>query len=130
MLKKAGHISLVILLLISTMGVPMYKHYCGNSLISKSIELPAKNCCNNHCKACHNETTLIKIIDNFEVSSTKANISAEICKILNPVTFSSLLIDKLFETHTFNKLFYKVKICENFRSPIENFITFLQVFRL
>jgi hypothetical protein len=130
MLKKAGHICLVILLLTSTMGITMYKHYCGNSLISKSIDFPVKNCCSNHCKACHNETTLIKIIDNFEVSSTETNISAEISKILSPVTFSFLLIDKLFEPHTSNKLFYKVKICENFRSPIEHFIAFLQVFRL
>jgi len=130
MLKKASHIILIILLLISTMGVTMYKHYCGNSLISKSIDFPAKNCCNNHCKACHNEATLIKIIDNFEASSTEANISVEVSKILNPVTLSFLLVDKLLEPHISNKLFYKVKICENFRSPIENFIAFLQVFRL
>jgi hypothetical protein len=130
MLKKAGHISLVILLLISTMGVTMYKHYCGNSLISKSIELPANNCCNNHCKACHNETTLIKIIDNFDVSNIETKYTAEIKDILNPVFFAFLLLDKFSEPNISDSLFYKVKTCENLLSLIENSTAFLQVFRI
>jgi hypothetical protein len=130
LIKKIAHIGIVFLLLISTSGITLYKHYCSGSLISESVIIPAKNCCCNHCKACHNETTLFKIIDNFEVSGTETNFTIEVKKILDPITFSFLLFDRILVQHTSNNLFYKVKTCGNLRSPIENPTAFLQVFRL
>ena len=68
MIKKASNIAIIMLLLVSTSGMTIYKHYCNGQLISESISHKAKDCCGDHCKACHNESTFLKILDNFDVS--------------------------------------------------------------
>lgn len=71
MLKKAGHIAIILLLLIATSGVTITKHYCGNALIGSSIFSSPKECCNGPCKDCRNETKTIKVTDTFESADNR-----------------------------------------------------------
>ena len=68
MLKKLSHIILSLLLLISTMGMAVSKHYCGENLVSVSLFESSSNvsCCDmDNC--CHNETQLYQVKEDFSV---------------------------------------------------------------
>jgi len=71
MKTKFLHIIVAFLLLISTLGITIDRHYCGNRLISASIYPVTNFCCNGHCKKCHNETQNIRVTDAFESSFIK-----------------------------------------------------------
>jgi hypothetical protein len=64
MLKKASHIFLSALLLISTMGMAVSKHYCGKNLVSVSFYGEADSCCGDS-DCCHNENQNFQIKDDF-----------------------------------------------------------------
>ena len=64
MLKKISHIILASLLLISTMGVAVSKHYCSGSFVSFSVFHEAKSCCGDS-DCCHNEDLFFKVKDDF-----------------------------------------------------------------
>jgi hypothetical protein len=130
MIRKAGHISLIVLLLLTTMGVTLTKHYCGSLLIEHTINVIPDNCCNGYCNDCHNESKLIKVTDNFESSDAKFNFKNSILRIFVNTNFATvLLICKIEDSFTTN-LFSKVKICSNYLIPIEHTTSNLQVFRL
>ena len=60
MLQKSGHIIIVLLLLISTAGISVSGHYCGDTLQSVTVNtLPESYCDIEGC--CHNETVTYKI---------------------------------------------------------------------
>jgi hypothetical protein len=63
---KISHISLAFLLLISTFGITINKHFCGNRMISASIFLDANSCCKGNCGKCHNESHSIRVTDAYE----------------------------------------------------------------
>ncbi len=130
MLKKAGHISLIILLLISTMGVTMYKHYCGGSLVSESIGFHAKKCCNDSCKKCHNESKTFKISDKYEANNSTLNFKAAVNKIFDNFSFAFLLLHITIDPSSNNNLFIQIKICDTPPLIAENTTAMLQVFRL
>ena len=64
MLRKVSHIILASLLLISTMGLAISKHYCSGSFVSVSVFHEAKSCCGDS-DCCHNEDLLFKVSDDF-----------------------------------------------------------------
>ena len=85
MLKKIGHIILIPLLLVSTMGMTVNMHYCNHKLYDIGIFGKAENCCspqahshhhrshqcnlkNHHKKNCEDETIRLDKVDNFVVS--------------------------------------------------------------
>jgi len=72
-LRKAGHIAIILLLIITTGGITITKHYCGNSLIGRSIFSAPEDCCNGPCKDCRNETKTIKVTDTFESAVNQIN---------------------------------------------------------
>lgn len=64
MLKKASHILLALILLVSTMGMAVSKHYCGGNFVSVSIFKQAKSCCDmDGC--CKNENHFYQVKDDF-----------------------------------------------------------------
>ena len=76
MLRKIGHITLIILLLISTMGITISKHFCSNHLVSQEINASVSNCCgetDSTCKMCHTEHIKLKIEDDFQDISHSFN---------------------------------------------------------
>jgi len=64
MLKKFSHIILASLLLVSTMGVAISKHFCSGFFVSISVFHEAKSCCDNS-DCCHNEDHFYQVKDDF-----------------------------------------------------------------
>lgn len=130
MLKKAIHISVVLFLLISTMGVTIYKHYCSGTLISKSVGLPAKKCCNDNCKDCRNESKTFKITTDYDANSNSLNFKAEVKKIFDNFSFTFILIHTTLSTIIDKNILTSIKTCDTPLLIAENSSAMLQVFRL
>ena len=64
LIKKAGHIILSLILLITTAGMTVTEHYCGDNLVSVNVLTRPDACCNNS-DCCHNETVTVKLDDDF-----------------------------------------------------------------
>jgi hypothetical protein len=77
MIKKAGYMMLATLLIITTVGFVISRHYCDNELISVSIDLPADRCCDDvagNCCQNENETLILKV-DFTQPVSEEVSIS-------------------------------------------------------
>jgi hypothetical protein len=93
----------VFLFFITTTGFTISEHYCGNKLISVTINAHAKSCCdNNTCSCCHNKTEHFQIKDVF--------VSAIILLDLN----ISFLPDLKFLPHTYSNINTELEILESF----------------
>jgi hypothetical protein len=98
MLKKFSHIILSSLLLVSTMGVVVSKHYCGGAFVSASIFHEAKSCCDaGDC--CHNEDSFFKVEDDF---SAPVVFSVPILAELDILGFNLFDADLLLSPETGN----------------------------
>jgi len=64
MLKKLSHIILSLLLLVTTMGMAVSKHYCQGDLMSVSLFGQDKHACDMG-SCCHNETHIYQVKDDF-----------------------------------------------------------------
>ena len=64
MLKTFSHITLSLVLLISTMGMVVSKHYCGNEVVSVSINHASDSCCDME-NCCSTETHTYQVKDDF-----------------------------------------------------------------
>ncbi|AHW61149.1 hypothetical protein SAMN05444285_11126 [Draconibacterium orientale] len=64
MIKKLNHIILASLLLISTMGLAVSKHYCHSSLVDVSIFAEADSCCGDG-GCCTNENHFYQVKEDF-----------------------------------------------------------------
>jgi hypothetical protein len=71
LMKKAGNIIVIFLLLIATGGIPITRHYCGYSLVSFSLFSNPKSCCGDDCNKCHNDFSYQKVTDNFNCSHSE-----------------------------------------------------------
>ena len=129
MLKRIAHISLIMLLLLSTSGITVYKHYCGNTLMGSSIVLKPKGCCKPQCKCCHDETKYLKITDTFESQKASLNLQADFTKLFNNLKFATPWLSSTFENSS-NSIFNQIKICNVLPLAEANPIALLQVFRL
>lgn len=64
MIKKLSHIILATLLLVTTMGLAVSKHYCHSLLVDVSIFANANSCCDsNGC--CANENHFYQVEEDF-----------------------------------------------------------------
>lgn len=129
LIKKAIHISLVLILLVSTIGVTIYRHYCCGILISKSVGFPAKKCCNDNCKDCKNDHKTFKITDNYKAGTFKPDFRADVKKLFNNFSVSFVLLH-INTTPYNNNLITTIKICDTRILTPENPTSVLQVFRL
>jgi hypothetical protein len=75
MLKKAGNIVIILLLLVATGGMPVTRHYCG--LVQKSVSFftTPKSCCGDSCSRCHNVFKFTKVNDDFEAGTDLTSLS-------------------------------------------------------
>lgn len=69
MFKKISHIALMSLILVTTMGMTVSKHYCGDSLKSVGVLSAPDRCCEVPSGCCHNESFTIKVEDDFSVAT-------------------------------------------------------------
>lgn len=66
MLKRISHIILSLVLLVSTIGMAVSKHYCEESLVSVSVFSDNDSCCDmDNC--CHNETQVYQLKEDFSI---------------------------------------------------------------
>ena len=70
MLKKAGNIAIIILLLVATGGMPVTRHYCGKVQKSIAFYTTPKSCCDSGCDKCHNVFKFSKVNDDFAAGSS------------------------------------------------------------
>src|SRR5690606_36269601 len=90
MIRKFSHIILSSLLLVSTMGMVVSKHYCGDSFVSSSVFQQAKSCCEDS-DCCHNENSFYQVKDDFSAPALAAiPVLAEI-DILGHNLFAEIL---------------------------------------
>jgi len=115
MFKKIKYITLAILLVISTVGVTISKHYCSNELVSISIVSSADYCCDEPgSDCCHNEDTFVILKADFSAPSIIitsivelelfVSIYTAVTEILLDIVTSSnieVVIKPPLETHQF-----------------------------
>lgn len=99
MLKKISHILFAVLMLVSTMGLTISKHYCGGNLKSVSIVTEAQSCCDIPTGCCHNENFTIKVEDDFSASSFTFDFTQ--LAVILPIVIQLLELDINNETHGF-----------------------------
>ncbi len=68
MLRKISHIIIALLLLVTTMGLTIDKHYCGTRLVSVSILNEADSCCDMTNDCCHDDTDTYKLDVDYILS--------------------------------------------------------------
>ena len=68
MLKRFSHIILSVLLLTTTMGMAVSKHYCSGVLMASEVFSEAESCCDGPCDCCHNENHFYQVQDDFSVA--------------------------------------------------------------
>jgi hypothetical protein len=85
MLKKIGHITLVLLILATTAGMTISEHYCGDTLREVSFMHEADPCCDIPDDCCHNESSTYVIDDSFSVSNFNFEFTTQLISI--PVCF-------------------------------------------
>ena len=64
MLRKSSHIILAALLMISTMGMAVSKHYCGDDLVSVSMFDEAETCCGD-MGCCRTENEFFQVKEDY-----------------------------------------------------------------
>jgi len=129
LIRKILNISIVFLLLLSTNGVVIFKHYCCGSLVKQTINVLPDNCCTQKCKHCHNEAKQIKVNDDFVANNTNLNIKPPV----KPVTFCNFSIKAFIVNYTgYNLLRNLIKLIPKFSGnlPIRDAVTLFQVYRL
>lgn len=89
--QKITNIILSVLLLVSTTGLTIDKHYYGESLISIAVMHKAESCCEGPCNCCHNESIQIKVKDDFLISEfSEINIFSFIVNIFEPINLTAI----------------------------------------
>ena len=90
MFRKISHIIISFLLLISTTGLVITKHFCSGEMVSVSVFHEEEPCCGmNGC--CHNETLTYQVKEDF---STPAVANSPVLAELD------ILGHNLFETES------------------------------
>lgn len=122
-LTKLTHIVLSFLLLVTTSGITVHKHYSGNQLYSRSVYVEARSCCQDPCSCCHETMELIKIKDNFLASHFNLKILTSINNTFIPV----LIFISALKSET--PLFFSF-LWDTLPPPLPDIYLFNQVFRL
>ncbi len=89
MVKKTIHILVIVLLLISTIGVTINKHYSDGELFSIALFGEAESCCEGPCDCCSDETEHYQINVDFlqsNISNFDLLFSNIILFIINDVS--------------------------------------------
>ncbi|NOX85654.1 MAG: hypothetical protein GXO86_06785 [Chlorobi bacterium] len=105
MLKKAGYIIVISLLIFSTVGFVISRHYCNNTLVSVAVDSPADKCSDNMNNNCCNEESAYIVLKTDFTQSAAEKITVVVINILN-VDLNSLFEEVATEVTT------------NYRNPL------------
>ncbi|MCP4551444.1 MAG: hypothetical protein GY834_05265 [Bacteroidetes bacterium] len=65
-MKRLIHILVAGLLLFTTTGFTITKHYCGGNLVEVAVNVVPESCCDmNNGDCCKNESEFFQLSDNF-----------------------------------------------------------------
>lgn len=124
MTKKAIHIVFSLLLIISTIGITVSKHYSNSELFSVAFWTNADSCCEIPCDCCSDETSYLYLDSDYLQTSTIEIKKAQVGEInlQNILLFVNAFVEpqKTLSTGYF------------YDSPptyVSNLPAFLQVFR-
>jgi len=103
MIRKAGHILIILVLLFGTTGLTITRHYCGSNLIHTVIYSTPEKCCEGDCPGCHDEKISFRITDQFESTQTLTNFNAGFQTLLEKSSLPVVLaFSNLPEGYLFN----------------------------
>jgi hypothetical protein len=92
MLKKVTYIFISILLLTTTMGFSVSRHYCNNKIVEIKIDKVADTCCDDDT-CCRTETIVVQLQED---ATSVANVIIP-AQVELSTFFSSFIV--LFNTH-------------------------------
>ena len=89
MFRKTAHIISALLLLTTTIGFSVSKHYCGSYLVEVSINSEAEPCCDDMETpgCCHDETEFFQLKDDLVTPVSLENTRITGFDILFPLVF-------------------------------------------
>jgi len=87
MFKKLSYIIIALVLLITTTGFSVSKHYCKTNLVSISINHEEKPCCDMGSGCCQNEIAFYHLDDNFVFHLVLENNSVISIDLLFPLFY-------------------------------------------
>lgn len=96
-IKKFGHIIMILLLLISTAGVSINKHYSGGELFSTALFVEAESCCETPCGCCDEKSEQIKVEADYLASTFDLQDASQL-----DLLFSSIPVVLQFEAFASN----------------------------
>lgn len=73
MLRTVTNIIMTCLLLISTTGFAVSKHYCGSDLVSIELKTEAEPCCDDGM-CCHTESQFMQLESDFLAATANFNL--------------------------------------------------------
>lgn len=75
-MKQLLHIALSLMILMSTIGMSVSKHFCGEYLMQKSVIVQVEPCCDSEQMpedCCHDELDNFSIEDDYQITKTAYN---------------------------------------------------------
>ena len=117
---------MIIVLLVSTTGMTVSKHYCGDSLVDVNVFSEAKSCCEAGCSTgcCHDESEHFELDENFLVTATDIDFQEASIELLIP--FTQHLVIKEVEQQNFELSGYSLPPPKK----VPDFLSVIQVYRL
>ncbi len=104
--------------LFSTIGMPVYLHYCGGKLEQVSYLVKANSCCGDDEDAtsdcCHNENFYLHNGSNFSIKIVHLDCSKSFSQVISqifPVQANNLLSEQSFSCFI-QKQFPPPKLCQ------------------
>lgn len=104
MLRRFSYIILSVLLLTTTMGFAVSKHFCGNTFVSFKLFGDAKSCCGDS-DCCHNENHFFKVKDDFSAAQIQDIPQLAETDIIGHELFSFELISEYENSDNYIKFF-------------------------
>lgn len=87
-LRHIVSVLLAIVVLFSTAGFTVSKHYCGNELVSLKVNSATKDCCDGKMdNCCHNEKDYFQLKQDFVKAEISHNIQITDFSLLLPLIF-------------------------------------------
>ncbi len=84
MFRKVSNIFVTFLLLVSTTGFSISKHYCGNELVFIKLIGEAKSCCESGT-CCHTDSEIVQLRGDFVNAATEVNFDNNL--VINIIQF-------------------------------------------
>ncbi|MGQ7871077.1 HYC_CC_PP family protein [Sunxiuqinia sp. sy24] len=126
MIKKILHITILVIMMVSTMGFSITKHYCGEDLVDLSVSGDVETCCDiAEGDCCHNEEQTYQL--DQEYTSTV---------VINHVNYISFVIFEVpqFLIESLGGTNHFLSVASRGESPpprdVLHFLADIQVYRL